>query len=287
MKIKYGTTVQATDDGYVFNTEFARRGKITSRVLPNLLGKNSFTSVGESILERFGFLEKGHFEKWYSVRGRVGELLARQYIELFLNHKQIEYKKIHAYELQMFEGFDMFHPSYKHGHDVFGGTPDMLVEKEDRKDNLLIEVKTKNIGSYNYIVNVGNLPEEELMQAHYLGYMTKSKEFALTYVFFTDEQEAKIRDITEDADNLSDEELLDRLGFSLVGKDKVVVTMAIRNVDRDYMEGEMEKAKKILDEFQETGLLSKDILSAADVLEIENYIEESSKGINEDMFVTF
>lgn len=284
MKIKFGTKVEKTDKGFVFDVSHANRGKITSRVLPDLLGKNSFTTVGEAILERFGFLEKGHFEEWYSVRGRVGELLANEYIKAFLKHKGIEYKKIHAYELNMFKGFDMFHPSYKHGHEVFGGTPDMLVEKEDRKENMLIEVKTKNISNYNYIVSQDGAPETETLQAHYLGYMTKSKEYALIYVFMTDEQETMLKKITPMASNLTDELLMEKLGFNIKN---TVIRMSIREVDRDLISNKMKKAESILDDFEETGLLPYELLEKADIVAIEEYIEKSEEDITENMFETF
>lgn len=163
-----------TSDGYLIVPKEAKiNKKITGRTFSMLAGANKFSPKGDGLLTMWGLL-KDDIDPFYSLRGEVAEHIVKQKLEN------------EGYTIKTWDkglvGYDNF-PSSKE----FGGLIDMAIVEPFRE---VVEVKSKNINSI-ISVNINPIKDNEY-QAMYYGFLSKS-DARLMYIFFTDEQEEKIR----------------------------------------------------------------------------------------------
>lgn len=148
--------------------------KITATNMTALLGINKFKKQGDAMLSILN-LYKQVIDPFYTVRGEWAEKILREkYKQDGYTVKWWDKNEIH---------YDNF-PSNKE----FGGMIDMCFTAPTRE---LVECKSKNISKLAETKKFAN--EDYEYQAKFYGYWSKCKEINLTYVFFTDEQEQKIR----------------------------------------------------------------------------------------------
>lgn len=148
--------------------------KITATNLTALLGTNKWKKKGDALLSILN-LYKEVIDPFYTKRGEIAELILREK----LKQKGFGIKFWDKFEI----GFDNF-PTRKD----FGGMIDIAITSPSRQ---IVECKSKNIAKKEETIKYVNDDYEH--QAMLYGYLSKCDDINLIYVFFTDEQEEKIR----------------------------------------------------------------------------------------------
>ena len=148
--------------------------KITATNITALLGTNTWKRRGDAVLSILN-LYKEVIDPFYTKRGEIAEMILREK----LKQQGFEIKFWDKYEI----GFDNF-PTRKD----FGGMIDIAITKPTRQ---IVECKSKNISKMDETKRFINDDYEH--QAQLYGYLSKCDDINLIYVFFTDEQEQKIR----------------------------------------------------------------------------------------------
>lgn len=149
--------------------------KITATNLTALLGTNKWKKRGDAMLTILN-LYKEVIDPFYTRRGEIAELILREK----LKQKGFEIKFWDKYEI----GFDNF-PKRQD----FGGMIDIAITAPSRQ---IVECKSKNVAKKEETMKWVNDDYEH--QAMLYGYLSKCDDINLIYVFFTDEQERKIRE---------------------------------------------------------------------------------------------
>lgn len=189
MKLKKDVMFTYDEDSksYVFHIgSGVKIKKVTSRMFPILIGENKFNGVGYGVLDRVGLLDFEPIDPFYAVRGAIAEYFVYHYLKN-------TYKK-HGIDLIMkafntkASGYDVFKSNER-----FSGVPDIGISKPD-KHRAVVEVKSKNMKSYEYIIDKKEVPNEEVLQGKMLSHLSKVDKLLMAYVFFTDEQEKLIKD---------------------------------------------------------------------------------------------
>lgn len=233
---------------YVFDFDKMQKkkvGKVTSRMFPILINKNQFQGVGYAVLDRVGFLESEAIEEWYTVRGALGEWLANLYLKNMIK----KYKGVDIttklFKPSDFPYYDMFYKS----NEKFGGVVDIGIS-EPLEYRGCVEVKSKNIKDYDHEKkSIKYENEEEILQGKMLAVLSKVDTLYMAWVFFTNEQEDKIKKATElivknNKLNAFDvEKLVAHLGLSI---DNVVVSVKKYDVNREEILNQMETAHRNL-----------------------------------------
>lgn len=162
-------------DGYLILPKDYKAKKITATSFYGLLGGNKFKPRGDYLLGVLGLLKEPS-DEFYMKRGAIAETILNKY----LKEKGYETKIWDKYVIK----FDNF-PTHKE----FGGMIDIAITNPFR---CVVECKSKNIKDTDKIKQFPNLEQE--YQALFYGYMSKCRKVKIFYVFFTDEQEQRIRE---------------------------------------------------------------------------------------------
>jgi hypothetical protein len=164
------------ENGYLVfeNTDYIKNKKITATNMTALLGTNKFKKKGDALLSIFG-IYKEIIDPFYTKRGEIAELILRE-----------KYKS-DGFQIKFWDkfaiNFDNF-PTQKE----FGGMIDIALISPTRE---VVECKSKNINDLEKTKRFRNDDYEH--QAQFYGYFSKCDDINLCYVFFTDEQENRIR----------------------------------------------------------------------------------------------
>lgn len=152
MKLVKGLQIQELENDFKF--EFKSLKKITSTKLPELLGLNQWNTIGQAILERARMLEYEGIDPFYTVRGSIAESLAYDYLVHYYKSKHQVDIDLRTFNQKDFRGYDFYNEidNPKIANDKFGGVPDIVLSKP-AEFRSTIEVKSKNIKAYEYIVN--------------------------------------------------------------------------------------------------------------------------------------
>lgn len=159
---------------YLILPKYYKAKKITATSFYGLLGGNKFKPKGDYLLSVLGLL-KEPFDPFYTKRGALAESI----LNLWLQDKGYTTKTWDKYEIN----FDNF-PAHKE----LGGMIDIAITSPER---CVVECKSKNVKDREKIMQFPNLEQEH--QALFYGYMSKCHKVKIIYVFFTDEQEMRIR----------------------------------------------------------------------------------------------
>lgn len=183
------------ENNIYFNFNDFKINKIASRVVPMLLNKNKFNSIGYGVLQNLRMLEKESIDPYYMIRGEVAEYFTKLYMIKEIRKGGVE-PTIKSYTPQG-ENFDMFvykdetcPKSYK----FFSGVIDLEITEPQ---HIVIEVKSKDIEKYQDFKNHKDLKpgdpsfqkrswyysEEEVMQGKTLTVLKGSKLLFMIYVF--------------------------------------------------------------------------------------------------------
>lgn len=169
------------------NHKVLREPNVSSHTLVDINGKNQFTSIGKVVLQMFGLLEYVPIEEWYTVRGGIVEHLTEEYIrKVIYPGEELE---IESYELSDFEGFNQFREQLP-----FSGVLDKAIVKPFR---MPIEIKSKDTGKYEWIVDKGQEPEMEVLQGKQLASLWGSDQSLMIWGFVPDDLEKYIREAME------------------------------------------------------------------------------------------
>ena len=186
LKKEVGVSYDSEKFLYTFqNVDTNKMKKVFSRSFPCLLGKNKYESIGKTILERYGAIEKEQIDPYYLTRGDLAEKLVYDYLKSFYQEKLKIELTLNTWEKKDIN-FDNFGRNEK-----FGGMIDIAISKP--KDfRAVVEVKSKSMKDLETIKeSKGN--EEEVMQGLFLSYLSKVDKCLMAYVFFTPEQEQEIK----------------------------------------------------------------------------------------------
>lgn len=156
------------------DSDFIKVKKITATNITALLGTNKFKKKGDAVLGIMG-LYRETIDPFYTQRGEIAELVLRE-----------KYKQ-DGYEIKWWDKYEISFDNFPKNKD-FGGMIDMALISPTRE---LVECKSKNIKDFEKTVRFKNDDYEH--QAIHYGYLSKCENVNLHYVFFTDEQEQKIR----------------------------------------------------------------------------------------------
>ena len=269
LKLKLGVEFRYEDGNYIFERKYAKRKKITSRLYPDLLGKNQYTSIGHSILERFSLLEKEEIDPFYSVRGELAERLALRYIKDL-------YKKIYNMniECRTWDKDEVKYDNFRHLQN-YGGLIDIAITSPE-EHIAVVEVKSKNMDKFKSIErSQGNI--EEVMQGEYLAYLSAVDKYIMIYAFFSNDQEKMIHAfISKDCAS----------GYEI--EEKIIATKLLQQydwlyksikfqyftntVDKAKMKTELEECKQKLDAFEESGVISETLFDKEERMYLDKLI---------------
>lgn len=152
--------------------EMVKFKKITGHSFVQLIGIDPFTKVGDCLLSMHGLYKETVDEKWLK-RGNLAEDIIKK-VYTRDGHKCTTYDK---YKIN----FDNFQ-NYKN----FGG----LIDIELIEEFSLIEVKSKSIKDYDYIIE--NQPIQEIYQGLYYGYLRGYETITMEWVFFDEQTQEEI-----------------------------------------------------------------------------------------------
>ena len=173
--------------------------KISSRNVPILLGKNGFNKRGDAILDLFRFIKGEDIDQRYTIRGEIGEKIAKEFFEKFdkWNIKRFLAKDYEYYN-QFVENKFSNEPIQKY-YKYFSGLCDLeLTRKDNNLKEIVVEVKTKDIKKKEEIINAGGVLEE-VIQGKVLAFLDEAKYLVMVYVFFDEDNEAlKMKTTTRD-----------------------------------------------------------------------------------------
>ena len=154
--------------------------KIFSSRLGNLIGINKWEKKGDTLLKMWKLVVDEPINPFYLERGEIAEKIVKQQFEnLGIKHT---YYGLSASGKKIFDLFETSNP-------VFGGVYDFVLT--DNK--VAVEVKSKNIKDFQTIQQKGADPTH-LAEVELVSYLGSLEKFCIWYVFFTDEQEQKIKD---------------------------------------------------------------------------------------------
>lgn len=148
--------------------------KITATNMTALLGTNRFRKRGDALLMILN-IYKEVIDPFYTKRGEIAELIVRELL------------KQKKYEIQFWDKFEINFDNFRSNKEL-GGMIDIAITKPSRQ---VVECKSKNISKLDETKKFVNDDYEH--QAQFYGYLSKCDDINLIYVFFTDEQENKIK----------------------------------------------------------------------------------------------
>lgn len=162
------------ENGYLIieKTEMTKFKKITGHSFVQLIGIDPFTKVGDCLLSMHGLYSEKIDKKWLK-RGDFAEKIIQK-VYTRNGHKITTYDKNEV-------NYDNFQ-QYKH----FGG----LLDIELIEENSLIEVKSKSMKDYDYIIE--NQPIQEIYQGLYYGYLRGYETITMEWVFFDEQTQEEI-----------------------------------------------------------------------------------------------
>lgn len=263
------------DNVFTFDINTNKYKKITSRRYPELLNKNPFTSVGKSLLDMFYQVESEEFDDWYTLRGAVGEHLAELHIIEKFKADGKAIKTIH-FSPQQFEGYDQFPKN-----EFLGGVIDIAIA-EPKDERAIVECKSKGIKDLEKIEN--EQPIEEVLQGELLCMLAKCTQYYMAYVFFTKEQEDKIKKLADAI--ISSGDTISNAVYTKLPKILEKLKIGLKDVEirvyKYFLNEEVaisrvnEVVKKVVN-FQKTKQISANDFKMAECRYLENIIKPMSQ----------
>lgn len=171
MKIDYEENVLVIED-----TDKIKSTKIFTSRFPALIGANKFKKQGDELLSMFGLLPKEPFDEFYTLRGKYAE----EIVKIFFDRLGVSYKH-YGMDSSGNKEYDVF------SNKVFGGVPDFIVNGTQN-----VEVKATNLSKRKFIEKTHG-KQEHIAQVEISSYLGSCNQAFLIYVFFSDNDEEKIR----------------------------------------------------------------------------------------------
>lgn len=177
-----------TDDLYIYlQHRRLKNPNISSHVMVDLMGENPYMTPGKALIQAFGLLEYSPIDPYYTHRGGVIEVLAEAYLRevLYPSYKLV----IENYELADFPGYNQF-PNEK----PFSGVLDKAIVQPFR---LPLEIKSKEMKDYSWIVGKGKYPEAEVTQGQHLADLWKASQVMMLWGFIDTKLQTYLKGVTE------------------------------------------------------------------------------------------
>ena len=163
-------------DGYLILDKMYRKPKkITGTKLPSLVGINSYTKPGDTLLDIFN-IYKPTIDTYWLYRGDLAEAIVK---ERLISK---------GYSVKTWQKEDIKYDNFP-TNPYFGGLIDIAIVSPERE---VVEVKSKNIKRLEHIQSYG-VPEEEL-QGEFYAALAKCDKYRLEWVFFDDLQEQELKE---------------------------------------------------------------------------------------------
>lgn len=177
-----------TDDAYIYlQHKRLKNPNISSHVMVDLMGENPYMTPGKALIQAFGLLEYSSIDPYYTHRGGVIEVLAEAYLRkvLYPSYELV----IENYELADFPGYNQF-PNEK----PFSGVLDKAIVQPFR---LPLEIKSKEMKDYSWIVGKGKYPEAEVTQGQHLADLWKASQVMMLWGFIDTKLQKYLKGVTE------------------------------------------------------------------------------------------
>lgn len=165
------------ENGYlVFDTENELKKikykKISGHNFVELIGFNKFSKPGDTLLTMYKFIETSVDQK-YLFRGDLAEQIV---------------KSVYKRDGHICTTYDKEKINYDNFQDnnYFSG----LIDIELIEENTLIEVKSKSMKDYDYIIKYP--PKQEIYQGLMYGFLRNYKYITMEWIFFDEESENEI-----------------------------------------------------------------------------------------------
>lgn len=156
---------------YLVVDEYFKEKKITGHSFVGLIGFDSFKKPGDTLLTMHKIVDEKIDPKWLK-RGDFAEKIVKAVYQRD-GHNCTTYDK----KAVQYDNFD---------YDNFEG----LIDIELLDENTLIEVKSKSMKDYQYIV--ANPPKQEIYQGLYYGFLRKYHHILMEWIFFDEQTEDEI-----------------------------------------------------------------------------------------------
>lgn len=263
MKIIKNAILKIENDIVYLNKDLIKKRKISSRAVPTLLGYNQWQSVGKGVLDRLGLLEYEKIDAYYTVAGEIAEYLADD----FLHSQYREYGvKIETKRFQSsFKGSNgiWYGNNLYKSNPKFSGVNDIGISSPDfARAN--VEVKSKSMKSYEYIINRNQIPAEELLQGEVLSTLAKSEKLIMLYVFYPEVVENMIREYVPEIEDINEYDISYILKQVRVYIADIKIVPINYKVDFEKTQNAMEQAHQVVEKYAISGELPIDLFSVDD-----------------------
>ena len=164
-------------DYLYYDTKIIKTPKISSHTLVDLLGFNSYSSPGKTLMNMFGLLAKTKIDPYQEVKGGIAEVFAKRYL-------QKHYKEaidVETFTVSQFKetGMNQFPEAAP-----FSGVLDLMLHFRDTT-RMTVEVKSKEMKDYDKIAKMNLFPKEQIVQGANQAILAKTERYLMLWVFLT------------------------------------------------------------------------------------------------------
>ena len=280
LKLKEGTVVEFDEDTLTYHFPQivnCNHKKISSRDFPSILGKNQYESIGKTILSLCKREQYEPINPYYTVRGDVGERLVFDYLRANYDVALMSWNKKDI-------NYDNFPKN-----PMFGGMIDIAITSP-KEYRAVVEVKSKSMKDKKKIEDENGVIEE-VMQGKYLAHLAHSTKnpvnnAIMVYIFFTVEQEDKLKALVEklpDPNDYNQNDIIRELGWRFEDMEIVVLNF---EVNHEELEEQMKTAWNNLKRAVSNGNISKVLFNNKDTVYLDTILlnggKKETKAVDDD-----
>lgn len=164
-------------DYLYYETKIIKTPRISSHTLVDLLGFNSYSSPGKTLMNMFGLLAKTKIEPYQEVKGGIAEVFAKKYLQ----KKYKEAINVETFTVSQFKdtGMNQFPEAAP-----FSGVLDLMLHFRDTT-RMTVEVKSKEMKDYDKIAKMQIFPKEQVVQGANQAILAKTQRYLMLWVFLT------------------------------------------------------------------------------------------------------
>ena len=166
------------DNNYLYyDTKIIKTPKISSHTLVDLLGFNSYSSPGKTLMNMFGLLAKTKIEPYQEVKGGIAEVFAKRYLQKKYKHAI----DIESFTVSQFKdtGMNQFPEAAP-----FSGVLDLMLHFRDTT-RMTVEVKSKEMKDYDLIAKMNQFPKEQVVQGANQAILAGTTRYLMLWIFLT------------------------------------------------------------------------------------------------------
>jgi len=174
-------------DYLYYESSIIKTPRISSHVLVDLLGFNSYSSPGKTLLNMFGLVAKTEIDPYQEVKGGIAEYFAK----IYLQRKYKEAVDVEAFTVSQFKNFNQFPEEAP-----FSGVLDLMMHFRDTS-KITVEVKSKEMKDFDKIAKLNIYPKEQIVQGANQAILAKTEQYLMLWVFLTPSLSKLIKELTK------------------------------------------------------------------------------------------